>query len=94
MNNSGIKIYNAPDGKTEIQVKLDNDTVWLNLMQLTDLFKRNKSFISTHINSIFKEKELIKDSVVAKNATTAKDGKTYQVEYFNLDVIIFSWIQN
>ena len=88
MNNSEIKIYKAEDGKTEIQVKLDHDTVWLNLMQLTELFQRDKSFISRHINNIFKEKELIKTSVFAKNATTANDGKTYQVDYYNLDVII------
>ena len=88
MNNSEIKIYNAPDGQTEIQVKLENDTVWLSLMQLTELLKRDKSVISRHINNIFKEKELIKTSVVAKNATTANDGKTYLVDYYNLDVII------
>jgi prophage maintenance system killer protein len=88
MNNSELKIYLAEDGKTEIQVKLDHDTVWLNLMQLTELFQRDKSVISRHINNIFKEKELDKDSVVAKNATTANDGKTYQVDYYNLDVII------
>ena len=88
MNNSEIKIYKAEDGKTEIQVKLDQDTVWLNLMQLTELFQRDKSVISRHINNVFKERELIKTSVVAKNATTANDGKTYQVDYYNLDVII------
>jgi prophage maintenance system killer protein len=88
MNNSEIKIYKAEDGKTEIQVKLDNETVWLSLMQLTELFQRDKSVISRHINNIFKEKELIKTLVVAKNATTANDGKTYQVDYYNLDVII------
>lgn len=88
MSNSEITIYKTEDGKIEIQVKLENETVWLNLMQITDLFQRDKSVISRHINNIFKEKELIKDSVVAKNATTALDGKTYQVEYYNLDVII------
>lgn len=88
MNNSEIKIYKADDGSTEIQVKLDNETVWLNLMQLTELFQRDKSVVSRHITNIFKEKELQKDSVVAKNATTASDGKVYQLEYYNLDVII------
>jgi prophage maintenance system killer protein len=88
MNSSEIKIYKSEDGNTEIQVKLDNETVWLNLMQLTELFQRDKSVISRHITNIFKEKELLKDSVVAKNATTANDGKIYQVEYYNLDVII------
>ena len=88
MNNSEIQIFKAQDGTTEIQVKLENDTVWLNLMQITELFQRDKSVISRHISNIFKEKELIENSVVAKNATTASDGKTYLVEYFNLDVII------
>ncbi len=88
MNESNIRIYQLQDGKTEINVKLDNETVWLNLNQMVDLFERDKSVISRHINNIFKEKELLKDSVVAKNATTASDGKTYQVDYYNLDVII------
>ena len=88
MESSDIKIYKLEDGKTEIDVHLDNETVWLNLNQMVNLFERDKSVISRHISNIFKEKELHKDSVVAKNATTASDGKTYQVDYFNLDVII------
>jgi prophage maintenance system killer protein len=88
MNSSEIKIYKSEDGNTEIQVQLDNETVWLSLMQLTELFQRDKSVVSRHLTNIFKEKELQKDSVVAKNATTANDGKIYQVEYYNLDVII------
>jgi len=88
MKNSNIRIYQLEDGKTEINVQLDNETVWLNLNQMVDLFERDKSVISRHINNVFKEGELEKDSVVAKNATTALDGKTYQVDYFNLDVII------
>ncbi len=88
MNNSNIEIYQLEDGKTEINVQLDSETVWLNMNQIVDLFERDKSVISRHITNIFKEKELDKNSVVAKNATTATDGKTYQVEYFNLDVII------
>lgn len=88
MNNSNIEIYQLEDGKTEINVQLDRETVWLNLNQIVDLFDRDKSVISRHINNIFKEQELDKISVVAKNATTAPDGKTYQVDYYNLDVII------
>lgn len=88
MNNSKIEIYQIDSGKTEITVKLDNDTVWLNLNQLTELFQKDKSVISRHISNIFKEKELERNSVVAKNATTASDGKIYQVDYYNLDVII------
>lgn len=87
MNDSNIEFYHL-EGKTEIKVQLDKETVWLNLNQMVDLFERDKSVISRHINNIFKEQELDKKSVVAKNATTALDGKTYQVEYFNLDVII------
>ena len=88
MNESQIKIYQSEDGKTEINVQLDNETVWLSLYQMVELFERDKSVISRHISNIFKEKELKKDSVVAKNATTASDGKSYQVDYYNLDVII------
>lgn len=88
MANSDIEIYQLEDGKTEINVQLDNETVWLNLNQMVKLFERDKSVVSRHISNIFKEKELQKNSVVAKNATTASDGKTYQVDYYNLDVII------
>ena len=88
MNTSNIEIYKIENGATEISVTLDHDTVWLNLFQLTELFQRDKSVISRHISNIFKEKELDINSVVAKNATTAKDGKVYQVDYYNLDVII------
>ena len=88
MNNSNIEIYQLEDGKTEITVQLDSETVWLNLNQIVNLFDRDKSVISRHISNIFKEHELDKNSVVAKNATTATDGKTYQVDYYNLDVII------
>jgi prophage maintenance system killer protein len=88
MNNSKIEIYQIDSGKTEITVRLDNDTVWLSLNQLTELFQKDKSVISRHISNIFKEKELERNSVVAKNATTASDGKIYQVDYYNLDVII------
>ncbi len=88
MENSDIRIYQLEDGKTEINVQLDNETVWLNLNQIVALFERDKSVISRHISNVFKENELHKDSVVAKNATTASDGKTYKVDYYNLDVII------
>ena len=88
MNESQIQIYNSNDGHTEIEVKLEKDSVWLSLAQLTDLFLRDKSVISRHITNIFKEGELDIKSVVAKNATTAADGKTYQVDCYNLDVII------
>lgn len=88
MKNSDIRIYQLEDGRTEINVQLDNETVWLNMNQMVELFERDKSVVSRHISNIIKEKELERKSVVAKNATTASDGKTYQVDYYNLDVII------
>ena len=87
MINSKIEIYQLDSGKTEIKVQLDNETVWLNLNQMAELFGRDKSVVSRHLSNVFKEKELVKDSVVAKNATTASDGKVYQVDFYNLDVI-------
>ena len=82
MNESLIEIYQIENGSTEIQVKLENETVWLSLNQITELFERDKSVISRHVNNIFKEKELDRNSVVAKNATTAADGKIYQVDFY------------
>ncbi len=87
-NNGEIVIYQSKDGLTKIDVTMENETVWLNLDQMADLFNRNKSTISRHIKNIFEEGELTRDSVVANFATTAADGKTYQVDYYNLDVII------
>ena len=91
MENSEIKIYRTPEGKTSIEVKLEKDTVWLSLNQMANLFKRDKSVISRHINNIYKEGELERDSTVAKIATVQKEGKREiirNIEYFNLDVII------
>lgn len=83
-----VKIFNSNDGQASLEVALENDTVWLSLQQMVQLFERDKSVISRHIRNLFKEGELERISVVAKNATTAVDGKTYQVDYYNLDVII------
>ena len=88
MQNQDIIIYQTADGESKIEVNLKKDTLWLNLNQISQLFDRDKSVISRHIKNIFKEEELEKNSVVAFFATTAADGKTYQVEYFNLDLII------
>ncbi len=91
MNKSHIEIYKVENGQTEISVNLDNETVWLSLKQMTELFQRDKSVISRHINNVFKEKELDKDSTVAKFATVQNEGGRKierQVEFFNLDVII------
>ncbi|HWK08001.1 MAG TPA: virulence protein RhuM/Fic/DOC family protein [Puia sp.] len=86
--NGNVVFYQTESGNNQIEVKLENDTVWLSLAQMVSLFGRDKSVISRHLSSVFKERELDRASVVAKNATTAADGKKYQVEYFNLDVVI------
>lgn len=83
-----IEIYIASDGKTDIRVQFENDSVWLNRQQLSELFDRDVKTIGKHIGNVFTEGELDKSAAVAKFATTAADGKTYQVEYYNLDVII------
>jgi hypothetical protein len=83
-----IEIYKSSENAIEIQVSLDNDTVWLNRNQLAMLFDRDIKTIGKHINNVFLEGELSKKSVVANFATTAIDGKTYQVDHYNLDVII------
>ncbi|MAG44728.1 hypothetical protein CL633_02460 [bacterium] len=85
---SSIIIYKDPKLGPELKVYIEKETVWLNLNQITKLFQRDKSVISRHINNIFKEKELSKDSVVANFATTASDGKIYYVNYYNLDMIL------
>ena len=85
---NSILIYTTEDGLTKIDTTFDGDTVWLSIDQMAELFQRDKSTISRHIKNIFAEGELERDSVVAKFATTAADGKTYQVEFSNLDVII------
>ncbi len=83
-----IEIYQTSDHQAQVEVKFDHDTVWLSQKQLTVLFDRERSVISKHINNIFKEKELEKASVCAKIAHTAADGKVYNTQYYNLDVII------
>lgn len=85
---SNIIIYTTEDGLTKIETAFDEDTVWLSIDQMAELFQRDKSTISRHIKNIFSEGELVRESVVANFATTAADGKIYQVDYYNLDVII------
>lgn len=87
MSNS-IEIYTSLDNQTEISVLFEGETVWLNRHQISELFDRDIKTIGKHINNIFNETELEESSVVAKFATTANDGKVYQVEHYNLDVII------
>lgn len=85
---SQILIYQTEDGLTKISVKLEDENIWLSIDQMAALFGRDKSTISRHIKNIFREGELQQNSVVAKFATTASDNKIYQVDYYNLDVII------
>ena len=83
-----IILYTTPDGESKIEVKLEGETVWLTLDQMATLFQRNKSTISRHVKNVLESGELEKEEVVAKNATTATDGKTYQTAFYNLDMII------
>ena len=87
-NKGSIILYQTADGQSKIEVTLSNDTVWLTADQMAELFQRNKSTISRHIRNVFEEGELNADSVVAFFATTAADKKTYQVAFYNLDMII------
>ena len=81
-----VILYQAEDSQTRVQVRLDGQTAWLSLNQLAELFQRDKSVISKHLKNIFKEGELLANSVVADFATTAADGKTYQVNYYIIAV--------
>ena len=87
-NNGEILIYQSEDGVAKIDVRFQDETVWLSIDQMATLFGRDKSVISRHIKNIFEEGELERDSVVANFATTASDGKTYNVTFYNLDMII------
>ena len=88
MPNSNILMYTTEDGLTKIEATFENDTVWLSIDQMAELFQRDRSVIGKHVRNIFKEGELDKNLVWAKFAYTASDGKDYNVDYYNLDVII------
>lgn len=83
-----IIIYQTSDGTPKIDVRLEDETVWLTQMQLVTLYQSSKANVSEHIKHIFEEGELLKDSVVRNFRTTAADGKNYNVEHYNLDMII------
>jgi toxin-antitoxin system, toxin component, fic family len=83
-----LLLYQSEDGKVKIDVRFEGETVWLSLDQMATLFARDKSTISRHLKNIFEEGELARQSVVANYATTASDGKIYQVDFYNLDVIL------
>jgi len=86
--NSEFLLYKSEDGLIKIHVRLDNNTVWLTQSDMVALFESSKSNISEHIKHIFEEGELKENSVVRNFRTTAGDGKTYDVNHYNLDVII------
>jgi prophage maintenance system killer protein len=88
IDNNPVVIYENDQGHIKIDVHLSNETLWLSLNQISQLFHRDKSVISRHLKNIFNEEELHKNSVVAFFATTASDAKTYKVEYYNLDAIL------
>lgn len=83
-----VQIFQSSDGVISLEVALEQETVWLSQAQMCELFGRERSVVTKHIRNVFREGELDKNSVCAKYAHTAPDGKTYQIEYYNLDVII------
>lgn len=87
-NNGEIVIYQSEDGLTNIDVKLEDETIWLSQEQLVNLYQTSKANVSEHIKNIFEEGELDRDTVVRKFRTTASDGKNYNVYHYNLDMII------
>ena len=90
-NTGDLLLYQTEDGLTRVEVKVVNDTVWLSLNQITDLFQRDKSVISRHISNVFEEGELSTEATVAKFATVQTEGERQiqrEIEYYNLDVVI------
>lgn len=86
-----VELYKSSSGETQIEVRFENETVWLSLNQIAELFGRDKSVISRHLKNIYKEAELDYNSTVSKNATVQKEGKrtiSREIDYFNLDAII------
>ncbi len=87
-NPSALILYQTEDGRTHLQVRLENQTVWLSQSQMAELFQTTKQNVSLHIQNIFEEGELAEGSVVKDYLTTAADGKNYQTKFYNLDAII------
>jgi len=81
-------LYQTEDGRQRIECHLSQETLWLSLNQIAALFDRDKSVISRHLKNIFEEGELVRAAVVAQNATTAADGKIYQVDYYRLEAVL------
>ena len=87
-NKSEIILYQTPDGKTKVNVRLEGETVWLSQKMMAELFEKDVRTINEHVLNIFQEDELVEQAVIRKFRTTAVDGKTYEVKRYNLDVII------
>ena len=87
-NNNEFIIYTTDDGQVDIEVRLEDENVWLTQSSMAELFDTTKQNISLHIKNIFDEKELDEKAVVKENLTTAKDGKNYKTKFYNLDLII------
>ena len=83
-----LMLYQTEDGKTRLEVRLENETVWLSQNQMAELFQTTKQNVSLHIQNIFEERELEEASVVKESLTTATDGKNYKTKFYNLDIII------
>jgi hypothetical protein len=88
MNTGEILIYQDEEGKIKVDVRVEEETVWLTQGQIQKLFQKSKATISEHIKHVFEEGELNRDSVVRNSRTTATDGKQYATNHYNLDVII------
>ena len=88
-NDTEIVIYQSEDGHTKVDVRFEDETVWLTQQQLVDLFQTSKSNVSEHIKHIFEEGELEEKQVVRKFRTTGSDGKMYSIIHYNLDMIIY-----
>ena len=87
-SNTGEIVMYQPDETIRLEVRVENETVWLTQQQMAELFLTTKQNVSLHVNNIFREDELTKSSVVKESLTTAKDGKRYKTKMYNLDVII------
>ena len=87
-SNKGEIVMYQPDETIRLEVRVEDETVWLSQAQMAELFKATKQNVSLHINNIFKEDELDSISVVKESLTTAKDGKRYKTKFYNLDAII------
>ena len=86
-----IEIYKTKDKQTEIEVRFEEETVWLTQQQMSELFKQTKQNISLHINNCYREKELLKSSTVKESLTVQKEGSrqvSRKIDYYNLDVIL------